>query len=117
MSTGGYTTEQIGDVIHACLKRARLQKYMGYDPADLLASRLRWILSLPASVQRILTIANFYSPVNVRRALGIEPQQNTTAMIVFGRVLLAQYRQTGDAGFASEAKRLAAWGSKTPVIS
>jgi hypothetical protein len=79
---------EIVEIIRHCLDRLEALDYKGYDPADFLNTRRARLKLLPQGLVRLLTILNFYSPINLRGIFRIPPAENTTAMAVLATALL-----------------------------
>ena len=103
------TDLELLNIIDACMARIVDLGYKGYDPADLLNTRLSFVKGLPGVAKRLLTLANFYSPINLRKFLSIEPAQNTTAMFLWGFVNLRLFGLAQEDRYRSEVDVAVDW--------
>ena len=92
-----------------CLKALENINYTGYDPADLMNTEIKYLRNLPDPVRRILTLANFYSPINLRSVLKIKQSRNTTAMALLITIYTKMYREEEDQRLLHKAKDCADW--------
>lgn len=89
----------------------RDEQFAGYDPFDLLNSRL--FQSTPLSRNAWARLAWLQlgkrSPINLRPLLGVPKRRNPKGVGLFISGLLQDYRRTGDGGFLRDAHELADW--------
>jgi uncharacterized protein YyaL (SSP411 family) len=91
------------------LRWARTRDYAGYDPYDGLNSP---ILSRLATnwLSRLVAIHGVNkSPVNLRPALGVEPERNPKGIALFATAYLRLYEATGEESYLDEAETLLEW--------
>lgn len=90
-------------------KKIKEHGYEGYDPADLMNTQYGLIRKLPNQILRLLTLLNFYSPINFRKLLRISPTVNTSAMVVFGKTCLKLYQVTGEEEYLKDCNFFYKW--------
>jgi hypothetical protein len=100
---------EIVEIIRHCLDRLEALDYKGYDPADFLNTRRARLKLLPQGLVRLLTILNFYSPINLRGIFRIPPAENTTAMAVLATALLRLHLLDADEGCVHRVRHLIHW--------
>jgi len=82
-------------------------EFKGYDPADVLQSRIiQQISKKNKTLRRFLIHCNTYSPINFRKLLGIPPMYNITAMIILADVYRALLRITGESLYIRKMEEL-----------
>ena len=102
-------TATVLDVLVRGVARIEENGYAGYDPADLLNTSYESVENLPPKILRILTLINFYSPINFRSLLKIRPAQNTTAMVLMVGVYLELFERTGNTVYRDALLSLTEW--------
>lgn len=100
---------KITQIIIECLDKIKEERYVGYDPADLLASNFSFIKVLPRSIRRFLTMINFYSPIDLRKILRIGKKENTTVMVLLGKIYLNMYKVVGDKQYIDDIDFIINW--------
>lgn len=99
------------DVNSRLLDALRGDDFAGYDPFDLLNSRL--LKATPLYRSGLIRLAWLQlgkrSPVNLRPLLAVPKKRNPKGLGLFITGLLQDYRRTGEAGYLEEARELADW--------
>lgn len=95
----------------ALLDVVRGEQFAGYDPFDLLNSRLLRTTPLYRSelVRLVWLQLGKRSPINFRPLLGVSKKRNPKGVGLFISGLLQDYQRTGEAQYLIEARELADW--------
>ncbi len=93
------------------LNAVQADNYAGYDPFDLLNSRL--LRATPLYRSEFVRLAWLQlgkrSPINLRPLLCVPKKRNPKGVGLFISGLLQDYRRTGEARYLGEARELADW--------
>ena len=95
--------------VNSVLARIEAADYYGFDPADVMNSSILRIDRLPSPIVRLLTLINFYSPVNLRSLLRIRKSQNSTAMALLLQIYSNLSKLTGKNDYLIKGMVVAGW--------
>ncbi len=103
--------DEIIELNRRLLDAMRHEGFAGYDPFDLLNSRLLQSSPLYGNEWVRLAWLQFgkRSPINFRPLLGVPKRRNPKGIGLFILGLLEDYRRTGETGYLREARELADW--------
>lgn len=104
-----FSSIEIFEILSKCLIKLESDKYSGYDPADLLNSKMEFINALHGPFLKLLSLANIYSPINLRKLLRIIPEQNSSAMVVLGLTYCNLYKYTSEKIYLEKALWFSEW--------
>lgn len=103
--------DKIIELNRRLLDAVRREGFAGYDPFDLLNSRL--LQASPFYGNEWIRLAWLQlgkrSPINLRPLLGVPKRRNPKGVGLFILGLLQDYRRTGETGYLREARELADW--------
>lgn len=93
------------------LANLRREAFAGYDPFDMLNSRL--LQATPLYRNQWVRLAWLQlgkrSPINLRPLLGVPKRRNPKGVGLFIAGLMQDYRRTGEARYLQQARELADW--------
>lgn len=102
-------TEKIQRSISALIEWLERHEYRAYDPGDGNNSFLHALTFNHLFLERVLQQVVYRGPFNIRPLIGIRPHTSTKGMGYIGWGYIRRFEQTGDAVFATRARRCLDW--------
>ncbi len=102
----GEFEKEILESIEKVSRWSKERNYKGWDPYDGLNSKLTKKLAKNDMLALLMIQLNLYSPINLRKILGIEKGASNKGLALFARAYAKLHDVTGDPDYRKEAEKI-----------